>query len=200
MGGQPASARVPHCKRSCKKWRIGLQAPKTRSVRLIRSSCVTDNSLRPQGAADLIWLQRGALETSSGPLAPAQSTNSIRSTPKSLETLQTNNKPHLRINQKTRCRKKGNRHLRPQTRGRFCQAMTAQELITQVSLIPTDVSAFPPSSLSPLTSIALRDSPRSESSNRLNNESLTLLVQRKVQPRIINETKNRVFGATLDKH
>jgi hypothetical protein len=49
-----------------------------------------------------------------------------------------------------------------QTQRRFCQTMTTAELLTQTPLIPKDTSSFLPSLLSPLTSIALHNLPRSE--------------------------------------
>jgi hypothetical protein len=86
-----------------------------------------------------------------------------------------------------------------QTQRRFCQTMTTAELLTQTPLIPKDTSSFLPSLLSPLTSIALHNLPRSEPSNRLNNESFTLLMQRKLRPPIIHQPGTCMCGTTFDK-
>jgi septal ring-binding cell division protein DamX len=85
-----------------------------------------------------------------------------------------------------------------QTQRRFRQTMTTAELLTQMPLIPKDTSSFLPSSPSPLTSIALHNLPRSEPSNRLNNESFTLLTQRKLRPHIIHQPGTCTCGTTFD--
>jgi hypothetical protein len=88
-----------------------------------------------------------------------------------------------------------------QTQRRFCQTMTTAELLMQMPLIPKDTSTlFLPSLLSPLTSIALHNSPRSEPSNRLNNESFTPLMQRKLQPPILHQPGKCMCGTTFDKN
>ena len=87
---------------------------------------------------------------------------------------------------------------RPKTQRHFYQTMTTEELTTQIPLLPKDISVFLPSLLSPLTSIALHNLPRSEPSNRLNNESFTLLVQRKLRLAILHEPGKCICGTTFD--
>jgi hypothetical protein len=88
-----------------------------------------------------------------------------------------------------------------QTQRRFYQTMTTGELLTQTPLIPKDMSSFlPASSLSPLISITLHNLPRSEPSNRLNNESSTLLMQRKLRLSIIHQPGTCMCGTTFDKY
>jgi hypothetical protein len=88
-----------------------------------------------------------------------------------------------------------------QTQQRFCQTMTTAELLTQTPLIPKEMSPFPPSSPSPLTSIALHNLPRrSEPSNQLNNESFTPLMQRKLRLPILHQPGKCMCGTTFDKH
>jgi hypothetical protein len=86
-----------------------------------------------------------------------------------------------------------------QTQRRFYQTMTTAELLTQTPLIPKDTSSFLPSLLSPLTSIALHNPPRSEPSNRLNNESFTLLMRRKLRLPILHQPGKCMCGTTFDK-
>jgi hypothetical protein len=87
-----------------------------------------------------------------------------------------------------------------QTQRRFHQTMTTAELLTQMPLIPKDTRTFLPSLLSPSTSIALHNLPRSEPSNRLNNKSFTLLMQRKLRPPILHQPGKCMCGTTFDKH
>jgi hypothetical protein len=87
---------------------------------------------------------------------------------------------------------------KPQTQRRFYQTMTTAELTAQIPLFPKDISVFLPSLLSPLTSIALHNLPRSEPSNRLNNESFTLLLQRKLRLAILHEPGKCICGTTFD--
>jgi hypothetical protein len=87
-----------------------------------------------------------------------------------------------------------------QIQRRFYQTMTTAELLTQTPLIPKDMSSFLPSLLSPLTSIALHNLPRSEPSNRLNNESFTLLIQRKLRLPILHQPRKCICGTTFDKN
>ena len=89
------------------------------------------------------------------------------------------------------------------TQRHLYQTLTANHLFQQIPLLTKDISLFLPSLLSPLTSIALHNLPRSEPSNRINNESFTLLVQRKLRlPILTNPTNHHkcICGTTFDKY
>jgi hypothetical protein len=79
--------------------------------------------------------------------------------------------------------------------------MTTAELTAQIPLLPKDnISVFFPSLLSPLTSIALHNLPRSEPSNGSSSESFTLLLQHKLRLPIIHKPGKCICGTTFDTY
>jgi hypothetical protein len=108
----------------------------------------SDPDTRTTLAAD----HRCAFETLTMQTAPTNPWKHIDSMARTINTQITRNEtdtPHADIS-------------KAQTQQRFYQTMTTAEFLTQTPLIPKDTSSFLPSLLSPLTSIALPNRPRSE--------------------------------------
>jgi hypothetical protein len=87
-----------------------------------------------------------------------------------------------------------------QAQRHLCRALTSEAMIKETPNIEPCIRKFLPSLLSPLTSLALHNLPRSEPSNRIANAQFTLLLQPKLRLPIINSVTNCICGSRFDKY